>query len=372
MEPTADEKLAASVFTFGLSRGCVQREDIVAWADRRIAETDVPAMWLIDLSLSRDAHVLDVLSILNRVAQGVDPVATCKAIYALLPELKGGSFDHARAYAARLYEMTADCLKFDWSQELLPITDNLADNFDFLRGGYLDSTEAEVILDVQRFVRDHRDGRIVAMLHPVRWTQIVEVEIPPPVTDTDSLIHVGLSSWIIQDGNYSDFHVGQEVKFALEFYPITLERIGTPTNSFATHSGGGRYRVQAQCIFANGDVWVINAGDFLAYVEQKNERQPGEWFEGQIYLGIDPFFYREYLHEISGMPPLVYTWLVAQISRETTPMIETRNSRGGLQISRDVGQESFLTTQKTEAWNDDERHGSYVLACRRVAGPRRA
>jgi hypothetical protein len=33
------------------------------------------------------------------------------------------------------------------------------------------------------------------------------------------LIHVGLFSWIIQDGNYDDFEVGQAAKFALEFYP---------------------------------------------------------------------------------------------------------------------------------------------------------
>ena len=38
-------------------------------------------------------------------------------------------------------------------------------------------------------------------------------------------INVGLSSWIIQDGNYEDFAVGQEQRFALEFYaPDGLKR----------------------------------------------------------------------------------------------------------------------------------------------------
>ena len=29
---------------------------------------------------------------------------------------------------------------------------------------------------------------------------------------------IGLSAWIIQDGNYGDFSVGQRAEFALEFY----------------------------------------------------------------------------------------------------------------------------------------------------------
>lgn len=30
---------------------------------------------------------------------------------------------------------------------------------------------------------------------------------------------IGLSAWIIQDGNYEDFEQGQTRSFALEFYP---------------------------------------------------------------------------------------------------------------------------------------------------------
>ena len=36
------------------------------------------------------------------------------------------------------------------------------------------------------------------------------------------LLNVGLDAWIIQDGNYADFRVGEEQDFALEFYPILL------------------------------------------------------------------------------------------------------------------------------------------------------
>lgn len=43
---------------------------------------------------------------------------------------------------------------------------------------------------------------------------------------------IGLSAWIIQDGNYEDFEQGQTRSFALEFYPekplllIPLAQVG--------------------------------------------------------------------------------------------------------------------------------------------------
>ena len=43
----------------------------------------------------------------------------------------------------------------------------------------------------------------------------------------ESLIQVGLASWIIQDGNYGDFTVGQQAKFALEFGALNGLRAAT-------------------------------------------------------------------------------------------------------------------------------------------------
>lgn len=172
MQPTPQEKLAASVFALGIVQGFVRREDVVRWADRRIAETDSPSAWLIDLSLSQHQHVLDLLGNLRRLAAGVDPVATCKAIYALLPDVNGYTFDQAEAFAARVYQLTFECLNGDWSQQLLSTTDDLADNFEFLRKGYscVNATEGELIADVQQFIEDHRDEAIVRVLYPVRWS----------------------------------------------------------------------------------------------------------------------------------------------------------------------------------------------------------
>ena len=35
-------------------------------------------------------------------------------------------------------------------------------------------------------------------------------------------LNIGIDSWIIQDGNYGNFVVGQDTKFAIEFYPLSL------------------------------------------------------------------------------------------------------------------------------------------------------
>jgi len=49
----------------------------------------------------------------------------------------------------------------------------------------------------------------------------------------DSLV-VGLSSWIIQDGNYGDFSRGERAAFALEFYASTEIRRSKPITQMRT------------------------------------------------------------------------------------------------------------------------------------------
>ena len=330
-------------------------------------------VWLIDLSLSQTLHLLDVIGLLDRVAAGVDPVLTCKAVYALLPDVSGYTFDQAAAFAARVYEITAECLKWDWSQELMSTTDKLADDFDFLRDGYLDATEGEVIGAVQQFVQRHRDEAIVRLLHPVTWSDARESGTVRPTPDAGAaVVRVGLDAWIIQDGNYGDFSVGQETDFALEFYPLDTLRRSAAGAKGAEHLGASRYRVRARVVFIGRGVWVIDAGAFLAF----QEREPpadvglGEWLEGEVYVGIDPFFYFEYLHATDGMPPLTYTWGVKKILRETTPWMEASDEQGRPYRTRDASRETFVPTRRTAAWHDDNHDAHYVLECEQRGGPK--
>jgi hypothetical protein len=182
-----------------------------------------------------------------------------------------------------------------------------------------------------------------------------------------TFVHIGLSSWIIQDGNYGDFTVGQQTKFALEFYlPHDLQ--GAPDGPAASeHITGSRYRVRGRVVFSNPNVWVIDTGTFVTFQETPPPSHAivGKWVVGEINLGIDPFFYFEYLHRIEGMPCLSYPWMVRKIFRETTPWIEVTND-AGTYTARDQPREAFVPIHETKAWEDDDGNANYVLVCEKL------
>jgi len=183
----------------------------------------------------------------------------------------------------------------------------------------------------------------------------------------DKKISVAVDSWIIQDGNYGDFCVGDNATFALEFTGGML-RLSASEKTFARHVGNGVYEVCAQVLFAEANVWAIDFG-LCAFWESSppDFATPGAWVEGEILVGIDPFFYMEYLHKVSGMPDLFYSWHVASIARNDTPWHVELNERGGKVLSRVETKETWTSVTRTDAWNDDEGRSSYVLTVERVA-----
>lgn len=187
------------------------------------------------------------------------------------------------------------------------------------------------------------------------------------------MLHVGVSSWIVQDGNYGDFAVGQQARFALEFYPPNGLRRAAEGPMSAEHLGASRYRIHGRVGFVGPGVWAIDTGLFVAFEERQppDHAKVGGWVEGEVYLGIDPFFYFEYLHRIDGIPPLTYTWQVRAIMRETTPWVEAKDPQGRLYRTRDGARESFVPVSETRAWDDDGGHGHYVLGCELLLGPQR-
>lgn len=90
--------------------------------------------------------------------------------------------------------------------------------------------------------------------------------------------------------------------------------------------------------------------------------------EGEVYVGIDPFFYFEELHTMPNMPPLSYRWLVREIQRETTPWRDGTLENGTPVRTRDETRVSYVPASGTDAWHDDDGHGHYVLACLREGG----
>lgn len=181
-------------------------------------------------------------------------------------------------------------------------------------------------------------------------------------------LNIGVSAWIIQDGNYNDFSAGQECKFALEFYPHSLNNSRDSSKS-ATHLKASLYYVCGQVIYRTEEVWVLDIG-FLAYQEGEPPKYvtKGTWVEGEIYVGIDPFFYFEGLNKLRGMPDLTYSFRIDQIFLETTPWITSKDESGRTVMRRDEHQESYREVSATDAWNDDDGHGHYVFKCSRIDG----
>ena len=177
---------------------------------------------------------------------------------------------------------------------------------------------------------------------------------------------------MIQDGNYNDFTVGQKARFAMEFFDPDGLRPSRATSATARHLGASRYDVCAQVVFVTLGVWVVHAGDFVAFQERTPppHARAGAWVEGVIYLGIDPYFYLEYLHRLERIPPLTFEFLIRGIQRETTPWIQTIDSSSRRRVyERDSSREAFVPVAKTDAWADDDGNAEYVLECERIGGP---
>ena len=170
-------------------------------------------------------------------------------------------------------------------------------------------------------------------------------------------LHVGIDSWIIQDGNYPDYRVGEASSFALEFYPQSL-RASHERSLRRERLFGSHYRITGKVVFVAKQVWVIDFG-FLAFQNQAPPRvaSKGQWIHADIYLGIDPIFYFESLYSLPGMPSLKYEFRVREIQLETTPRLTSRDEHGRTSLKRGESRRSFQPVPEADAWKDDDGHG---------------
>jgi hypothetical protein len=169
-----------------------------------------------------------------------------------------------------------------------------------------------------------------------------------PLALNTKTLQIGLPSWIIQDGNYRDFSVGQEATFALEFSPHSL----TPAEGETPRAdllAPGRYSIQGRVEFITKEAWILDFG-LQAYQDLRDLAPPrdaslGSWVKGEVDLGVDPYPYFEQLSRLKGMPELTYRWLLRGIMLETTPWLTgPDNSR-----FRDPAKQSFRSVDKTDA-----------------------
>jgi hypothetical protein len=168
------------------------------------------------------------------------------------------------------------------------------------------------------------------------------------MSDAKSLnLAIYLSRWIIEDGNYDDFRVGERPRFALEFCASPPLARSTEDAISLREKSDHSYNVFSRCVFASGGVWVIDCG-VLAYSERKNEMvsgcKVGDFVRGDLKFGVDPFFYFEQHYKIPHIPPLVYEWQINSIKQDTTPYILSDDGRIYM---RDERRRSYQEVQGT-------------------------
>jgi hypothetical protein len=155
-------------------------------------------------------------------------------------------------------------------------------------------------------------------------------------------LYVHLDRWIISDGNYDDFRVGEMRKFALEFWTPTLLKTTERTTS-CRQQPDYSYSISGKLAFATRGVSVIDCG-VLAYSERKGVVQEGcavgDFVRGELSFGVDPFFYFESLCKIPGIPALIYEWRIDSMEQDTTPYILSEVC-GRPGYVRDESQRSF-------------------------------
>lgn len=183
------------------------------------------------------------------------------------------------------------------------------------------------------------------------------------ISKLDSL-HIGLSSWIIQDGNYPDFEVGRDYEFALELALSEVCSAKSSESNSLRHIEGSDYDFNGKLVFVREDVAVLDVG-ILCFKERPSKKfgLEGQNLSGRIYLGVDPFFYMESLCEIPGIPALSYSWTISEILFETTPWRMTLQDGRRFYERRDDVPRTFRAVRRTDTWNDDSGSAHYVLIC---------
>ncbi len=170
---------------------------------------------------------------------------------------------------------------------------------------------------------------------------------------------IGLSSWIIQDGNYDDFEVGQTRAFALEFYaPQSLTRVRAGSKAFR-HVVDADFDVRSECVHGAKNWWILDFG-LLAYSDRPAPEplEVGQLFQGRISLGVDPFFYFEEHARQEGTPALIYDWRIDRIEMQTAPFVEQHRM-----LVRDASKLGWRSIERTKAWDDDGGNAEYLLHC---------
>jgi hypothetical protein len=181
---------------------------------------------------------------------------------------------------------------------------------------------------------------------------------------------IGLSSWIIQDGNFPEIEVGSEHRMALEFYAKDGLSPAQGAKSFR-HVQGVNYEIVAEVIGIFEEAWVLDCGiRLLRDNDAPQGTRLGDVVAGRVYVGVDPFLYLEQLSNAPGALDLWYTVRVDSIHLNVTPRSRSILPSGQELWSRDESADARLKEiAVTDSWADDDGSGDYLLDVTILSGP---
>lgn len=170
---------------------------------------------------------------------------------------------------------------------------------------------------------------------------------------------VGLPGWIIEDGNYEDFSLGERRRFALQFFDEGLREVSGGVSAAVPH-GPGLYDVLGRVAYATKDVVMLNFG-LLAFSENgPRGEQAGGWLAGLVSLSVDCFSYFEIYARRKGIPPAVYTWTITGIWQDTTIWMTKLDGMPDKRV-RHPATVGYLPLDRTGAASG---YANYLLRCR--------
>lgn len=185
----------------------------------------------------------------------------------------------------------------------------------------------------------------------------------PDCAPGEYLIH--MAAWIIQDGNYGDFRVGEQREFALEISP--LQPLQASSGAHQVAQSGTAYHISGDAAWWDRSHAVAITFGISAYMATNTGSVPRSGtLKGLVSLGIDPFDYFERLARLRGAPPLIYDWHLRGLYLQAAPWVERRPRYH----VRDVRKLAWTPIDATDALSDDDGNADYLIRARPMGPPR--
>ena len=168
---------------------------------------------------------------------------------------------------------------------------------------------------------------------------------------------VGLEGWTIQDGNWPDFQRGGVPVFSFEFHPKSLKPCNPKPLQFR-HVTENLYYVVGTTNYSFSKVTVLDFGGLMAYKKFLQLDPDIEFYEGEVYFNVDPYFYRDSISKRTGMPNLARPWKIKKIWHDATPYKLQWSQKIQKNVFRPSENEpQWRQIEKTDAWHDNRLEG---------------